>query len=129
MPRLCPFNHFLECCPWASLGGVPSYFFYAVGYLYFGGCLAPFFFLLCQGSDQGNCLEFLSTIGVSIGCLRRIFVNILSSHFILLSIKIMLDLLFRLLPLNIKSLDTMTSRKYSRVDVDLGDAMASSKLD
>ena len=93
------------------------------------GLSCSFFFLLDRGSDQGTCVEFLSTIGVSFGCLLRIFVNFLPSRSLLLSLKIMLvNNQFLLLPSNIKSLGIMTSRKYSRVDIYLDDTMVFSKL-
>ena len=51
----------------------------SVGSLYFGECLAPVFFLLDRGSDRGTCPKFFSTIGILIGFLLQIFVNILPS--------------------------------------------------
>ena len=72
MDRLCLFDHFLKCRPWASLDGGHSYFLkFLVEDMYFGECLPPFFFLTDQVSDRVTCIYFLSTIGVSIGCLPR----------------------------------------------------------
>ena len=52
--RFCLLTHFLKCFPLASLGGGNSSFFlFSVGALYFGECIAPFFFLLDWGSEMG----------------------------------------------------------------------------
>ena len=100
-----------------------------MGALYFGGCLDSSFFLLDRVSDQGASLKFSLTIVVLIGYLLRICINTLPSHSLLLSLKIILDnTLFRILPSNVESLGTITSRKYDRVYVYLGDVMASLKL-
>ena len=94
----------------------------------FGSALLRLLFLFDQGSDQGTCSDFFWSEFRS-GYLSRIFVHDLPSHSLLLSLKIMMEnSLFSLLPLNIKSLATITSRKYSLVDVDLDKKMASSKL-
>ena len=93
------------------------------------GVSCSFFFLLYWGSNWGTCLKFSSRIGVSIGCLLRLFVNVLHSRFLLLSLKKLLkNVLFWLLPSNIKSLWTMSLRKYVQADADLGDTIAYSKL-
>ena len=93
------------------------------------GVYFSFFILAWSGFWLGCLYQIFVWLGFRLGYLPWIFVNDLPSHFLLLSPKIMLEnSLFWLLPSNIKSLGTMTSRKYGRVDVDLGDTMASSKL-
>ena len=109
--------------------GVILLFFCLERPLYFGECLAPYFFLLDWGSDRGTGLKFLSTIGVLIRYLFRIFVNYLLSYFLLLYfLNNVREHTISTSSLKCLNLRTMISRKYGQVDVDIGDAMASLKL-
>ena len=109
-------------------GGVLPFFLLG-GRSVLWGLSCSLFLVDLWDSDWGTCLEFLSTIRVSIRYLLLISVNTLPSSFLLLSNKIMLEnTLFQLLPSNVESLGTMNSRRYGRVDVDISDTMDSLKF-
>ena len=128
--HLCLLDHFPECCLWAFLGGGPTSSYFSARWelctlgsvlIFFSSCLigVPIWVLV---------LGFFWS-GFWSGYLSQIFVNDLPSRYLLLYLKIVLETsLFWLLPSNIKSLGTMTSRKYGQSDVYISDTMVSSKI-
>ena len=114
---------------WVSWWG--SYFlFFLLGESSVLWGLSCYFFLLAWSGFRSRYLsQIFVWSGFWLGYLSQIFVNDLPSHSFLLSLKIMLEnSLFQLLALDIKSLGKMTSRNYSRVDVDLSETTASSNF-
>ena len=93
------------------------------------GSVLLIFILAWLGFWSGYLSQNVLWSGFWSGYLSQIFVNDLPSKSILLYFWIILEnSTFLLLLSSIEFLGTITSRKYVRVDVDLGDTMESSKL-